>query len=299
MTENNDFKSGFVAIIGRPNVGKSTVLNYLVGEKIAIVTDKPETTRDKIQGVLTRDDAQVIFVDTPGIHKPINLLGKRITRLAKDSFLESDVIVFIIDLTRGITKEDRLIFDLIKEIKKPVILLLNKVDLVSKSLALPLIEEASRVRDFNEIIPTSATKGDNMGILLDKIIENLPRGPKYFSDDQLTDKTERFMAGEIVREKALEFTREEVPHSVAVLVDEFKKRPGKKLFYIRATIFIERHSQKKILVGHKGQMLKSIGESARKDIEEFLGKRAYLDLWVKVYENWRKDPNALRMLGYM
>lgn len=297
-TENNDFKSGFVAIIGKPNVGKSTVLNYLVGEKIAIVTDKPETTRDKIQGVLTRDDAQIIFVDTPGIHKPINLLGKRITHLAKDSLLESEVIVFILDLTKGIKKEDRLIFDLIKDINKPVIVVLNKADLVSKSLALPLIEEISRMREIKEIIPASAVKGDNMDVLMNKIIECLPYSPKHFSDDQLTDKTERFMVGEIIREKALELTREEIPHSVAVLVEEFKKRPRKKLFYIRATIFIERHSQKKILVGHKGQMLKGIGEAARKDIEEFLKKQVYLDLWVKVYENWRKDPAALRMLGY-
>ncbi len=298
MAEVKKFKSGFVAIIGRPNVGKSTIINRLVGEKVAIVTEKPETTRDKIRGILTRDDAQVIFVDTPGIHKPSNLLGKRITQLAKDSLPEADLIVFVLDITKGITAEDGIIFDLVKKARKPAILLINKVDIKSKSLALPMIEEASKLYPFKEIIPTSATKGDNMDVLLKKVIDNLPEGPKYFSDDQMTDKTERFMAGEIVREKALELTREEVPHSVAVLVEDFKERRN-KVAYIRATIFVERHSQKKIIVGHKGQMLKNIGEAARRDIETLLGRRVFLELWVKVQENWRKDPQALRMLGYV
>ncbi len=297
MGQASDFKSGFVAIIGRPNVGKSTILNYLVGEKIAIVTEKPETTRDRIRGILTRDDAQIIFVDTPGIHKPINLLGRHMTKSAKNTLLEVDLIVFVLDLTRGITAEDRIIFNLIKEAKKPTILLINKVDLVSKSRALPLIEEASDIYDFKEIIPTSATKADNMDVLLNKVIEHLPRGPKYFSDEQLTDKTERFMVGEMVREKALKLTRQEVPHSLAVLVEEFKERSN-KVSYIRATIFVEKHSQKKIVVGHKGQVLKKIGEAARHDIEGFLKRHVYLELWVKVYENWRKDPAALKMLGY-
>ncbi|MFH1778953.1 MAG: GTPase Era [Candidatus Omnitrophota bacterium] len=292
------FKSGYVAIIGKPNVGKSAVLNYLVGEKVAIVTEKPETTRDKILGILTREDVQVVFVDTPGIHKPRNLLGKHMTRIAKESLLEVDLIVFILDITSGITNEDEIIFNLLKDARKPAILLINKVDLVSKSLALPLIDEASKIYEFKEIIPTSATKGDNMDVLLKKVIEYLPQGPKYFSDEQLTDKTERFLVGELIREKALELTWEEIPHSIAVLVEEFKERPKKKLIYIRATIFIERHSQKKIVIGHKGQMLKNIGEAARKNIEDFLKKRIYLDLWVKVNENWRKDPQALKMLGY-
>lgn len=298
MSTIKPFKSGYVAVIGKPNVGKSAVLNYLVGEKVAIVTEKPETTRDKILGILTREDVQVVFVDTPGIHKPRNLLGKHMTRIAKESLLEVDLIVFILDITSGITSEDEVIFNLLKDARKPAILLINKVDLVSKSLALPLIDEASKIYEFKEIIPTSATKGDNMDVLLKKVIEYLPQGPKYFSDEQLTDKTERFLVGELIREKALELTWEEIPHSIAVLVEEFKERPKKKLIYIRATIFIERHSQKKIVIGHKGQMLKNIGEAARKNIEDFLKKRIYLDLWVKVYENWRKDPQALKMLGY-
>lgn len=299
MPTGRPFKSGYVAIIGKPNVGKSAILNYLVGEKVAIVTERPETTRDKISGILTRDDAQIIFVDTPGIHKPRNLLGKHMTRLAKESLLEVDLVVFILDITSGITNEDKIIFGLIQDAKKPAILLINKVDLVSRSLALPLIDEASKIYDFREIIPTSATRGDNMDVLLKKTIEYLPAGPKYFSDEQYTDKTERFMVSEMVREKALELTHQEVPHSIAVLVEEFKERPKKKLIYIRATIFVERTSQKKIIIGHRGQMLKNIGEAARKDMEDFFKKRVYLDLWVKVYENWRKDPQALKMLGYV
>lgn len=297
MAAEKGFKSGFAAIIGRPNVGKSTVLNRLVGEKVAIVTEKPETTRDRIQGILTRPDAQVIFIDTPGIHKPKTLLGKHMTRVAKDSLLEVDLIVFILDVTKGITQEDKLIFGLIKEAKKPAILLINKVDLRSKALVLPMIEESAKLYDFKEIIPTSATNGDNMEILLEKIIDHLPKGPKYFSDEQFTDKTQRFMVGEIVREKVLELTYQEVPHSVAVMVEEFAERP-KKIVYIRAVIFVERHSQKKIIVGHKGQMLRDIGATARKDIQKFLDKHVYLELWVKVCEDWRKDPKALKMLGY-
>jgi len=297
MAEKKIFKSGFAAIIGRPNVGKSTVLNRLVGEKIAIVTQKPETTRNKIQGILTRPDAQVIFVDTPGIHKPKNLLGKQITQVAKDTLLEVDLIIFIIDVTKGITPEDELIFNLVKAAKKPAILLINKIDLRSKSLALPLIEEAAKLYNFKEIIPTSASNGDNMDALLEKVIEYLPEGPKYFPDEQYTDKNEKFMVGEIVREKTLELTREEVPHSVAVLVEEFAERP-KKLVYIRAVIYVERSSQRKIIIGQKGQMLKLIGEAARRDIQKFLNRHAYLELWVKVHENWRKDPAALKMLGY-
>ncbi|KPK42721.1 MAG: GTPase Era [Omnitrophica WOR_2 bacterium SM23_29] len=299
MSTKRPFKSGYVAIIGKPNVGKSTILNYLVGEKVAVVTKKPETTRDKILGILTREDAQIVLLDTPGIHKPRNLLGKNMTRLAKESLLEVDLVVFVLDLTSGITDEDKIIFNLLRDSKKPSILLVNKIDLVSRSLALPLIDEASKIYDFKEIIPTSATKGDNMDALLEKIIEYLPEGPKYFSEEQLTDKSERFMAGEIVREKTLELTREEVPYSIAVSVEEFKERAKKKLIYIKATIFVEKNSQKKILIGHKGQMLKNIGEAARKDIEKFLGKHVYLDLWVKVYENWRKDPQALKVFGYV
>jgi len=298
MANERQFKSGYVAIVGKPNVGKSTILNFLVGEKVAIVAEKPETTRDKILGILNQEDAQIIFVDTPGIHKPRNLLGKHMTRLAEESLLEVDLILFVLDVTSGITDEDRIIFNLLKEVNKPAFLLINKVDLVRKSLILPLVDEASKIYEFKEIIPTSATKGDNMNVVLNKVIEYLPVGPEYFSREQLTDKSERFMVGEMVREKALELTRQEVPHSLAVLVEEFKERPGKNLVYIKAAVFVEKLSQRKIVIGQRGQKLKEIGEMARKDIEDFLNKRVYLDLWVKVYENWRKDPQAMRMLGY-
>ena len=297
MAEENKIKSGFVAIVGRPNVGKSTVLNRLVGEKVAIVTEKPETTRNRIQGILTNRDAQVVFVDTPGIHKPKNLLGKYITKAAKDSLLEVDLVIFIIDMAKGITDEDKLIFKLVKEAGKPALLLINKIDLKSKSLALPLIEEAAKLYDFKELIPTSALTGDNMDAVLAMVIKYLPYGPKMFPDGQFTDKTERFMTGEIVREKALELTHEEVPHSIAVLIEEFAERP-KKVTFIRATIYVERQSQKKIIVGHRGQMLKYIGEAARRDIQKLIGRHVFIELWVKVHENWRKDPQALKALGY-
>ncbi len=298
MANERQFRSGYVAIVGKPNVGKSTILNFLVGEKVAIVAEKPETTRDKILGILNQEDAQIIFVDTPGIHKPRNLLGKHMTRLAEESLLEVDLILFVLDVTSGIADEDRIIFGLLKEVNRPAFLLINKVDLVRKSLILPLVAEASKIYEFKQIIPTSATKGDNMHVVLNKVIEYLPVGPEYFSREQLTDKSERFMVGEMVREKALELTRQEVPHSLAVLVEEFKERPGKNLVYIKAVVFVEKPSQRKIVIGQRGQMLKEIGEMARKDIEDFLKKRVYLDLWVKVYENWRKDPQAMRMLGY-
>ena len=228
MAEEKKFKSGFVAIVGRPNVGKSTVLNRLVGEKVAIVTAKPETTRNKIRGILTNKDAQVAFVDTPGIHKPKNLLGKYITKAAKDSLLEVDLVIFIIDMTKGITDEDKLIFKMVKEAAKPAILLINKVDLRSKSLALPLIEESLKLYDFKEIIPTSATMGDNMDAVLAKVIEHLPSGPKLFSDDQLTDKSERFMAGEIVRENGRDYA-EAFAASLKLYLEVTRENPeGKK-----------------------------------------------------------------------
>jgi len=297
MTDEKQYKSGYAAIIGKPNVGKSTVLNSLIGEKVAIVSKKPQTTRNNITGILTREDAQVVFIDTPGIHEPWNLLGKNMVRLANESLNGVDLIIFVLDAKSGLRNEDENIFKIIKGENKPVIILINKVDLVDKLKVLPLIDTISKMGTFKEIIPVSAEKGDNMDVLLKKIIENLPYGPKYFPDDQITDKNERFIVAELIREKVLILSHEEIPHSVAVLVEEFKERT-KSLIYIRATVFVEKLSQKKIIVGHKGQMLKKIGEKARKDMQAFFNKRIYLDLWVKVYENWRKDAQALRMLEY-
>jgi GTP-binding protein Era len=292
------YKSGFVSIIGKPNAGKSTVLNFLVGEKVAIVSEKPETTRDKIQGILTLPEAQIVFVDTPGIHKPRILLGKQMVRRAKESLLESDLILLMIDAASGVDENDRIMISLLEGLKTPAFLLLNKIDLIKKSKVLTLIEEFVKLYDFKESIPISSVKGDNMDVLLKKIIEYLPEGEKFYPEDQLTDKHQRFIVKEMIREKALEFTHQEVPHSVAVLVDEMKKKKN-DLVYIKAVIFVERDSQKVILIGKKGQMLKKIGESARIEVEKMLNKRVYLDLWIKVYKNWRKDEHALKMLGYI
>jgi len=293
------FKSGYIAIIGKPNVGKSLILNKLLGEKVAIVSKKPETTRDKIQGILTKKEYQAVFIDTPGIHKPKLLLGQQMVRRAKETLFDADIILFVLDIKTGIDAEDKLILELVKDIKKPVILAINKVDLARKERLLPVMEEAAKLHDFKEIIPTSAFSGDNMDVLLNKIVEILPEGPMFYPQDQLTDKSERFIAGEMIREKVLEFTHEEVPHSVAVLVEEMKFREGKDLFYIRAVVFVERDTQRAILIGRGGSMLKKIGEESRKEIENFLGKRVYLDLWIKVHKDWRKDEHALKMLGYI
>jgi GTP-binding protein Era len=298
-TSGGGFKSGYVAIVGKPNVGKSTILNRLVGEKIAIVSPKPQTTRSRILGILTTVRAQIVFLDTPGIHKPHVLLGKAMVRAAQQSLFESDLILFTTDVTTGLDEEDQIIFRLLSDVKNPVILLINKIDAVSKSRILPLIDEASKIREFKEVIPVSATGGENMNLLLERIIDYLPEGPKYYPDDQLTDKTERFLVSELIRERVLKFMYQEVPYSVAVYVTDMKERPGRDVVYISATIYVERDSQKGILIGHKGEMLKKIGQLSRQEIEEMLKKKVYIELWVKVLKDWRKDERALQMLGYL
>ena len=296
MEKAEPFKSGFVALVGRPNVGKSTIINAFVGEPVAIVTPKPETTRDAIRGIMTRSDAQVVFVDTPGMHTPRNLLGKRMVRTAQHALDEADVIVMIIDAARGVCDEDRRVLAIVKQANKPRLCVINKVDRIDKRLSLPLIEDLARENCFADIVPVSATKGANMDVLLNLIIAALPNGPACFPADELTDKSERFMVAERIREKALRFTHEEIPHALAVHVDEFSERKKKDVTYICATLFVERQAHKKILIGAKGSMLKKIGAAARKDIEAFLGKRVYLELWVKVRENWRKDERAIKEL---
>jgi len=297
--EKEKFKAGFVAVIGKPNVGKSTVLNYLMGYKISIVTQKPETTRNTIQAVLTRKDAQIVFVDTPGMHKPKNLLGKSMVRGIKSTIDDVDLVVCVCDVVKRLNKEDELLFAALKGCGKPCIAVVNKADAKKKGYLLPVIEQLGGVGIFDEIIPTSAIKGDNMEELLNMIVEYLPEGPQLFPDDQLTDKSERFLAAEMVREKVLLLTHQEIPHSVAVLIDEYSEHATKNMITVRATIFVERQSQKKIIIGKKGEMLKNIGSAARVDLQELCGKKVFLDLWVKVYENWRKDPNALKMLNYV
>ncbi len=292
------FKAGKVAIIGRPNVGKSTLLNVLVKEKVCIVSEKPETTRDNIQGIISDKDFQVVFVDTPGMHRPKNLLGKLMVRKAQASVTETDLNIILIDAHSGITKEDIEIFDLISD--KLNFLIINKMDKIDRRQVLPLIEKAQKF-NFKEIIPISALKKDGTDIVFKKILEYLPEGLPLFPEDQLTDKNERFMVQEIIREKTLEITYQEVPHSIAVTVEEMKEkkdRENKDIVYIRANIYCEKTSQKGIIIGKDGKMLKKIGEDSRKDIENLLQKKVFLDLWVKVYENWRKDPFALKNLGY-
>jgi GTP-binding protein Era len=292
------FKAGKVAIIGRPNVGKSTLLNVLVKEKVCIVSEKPETTRDNIQGIISDKDFQVVFVDTPGMHRPKNLLGKLMVRKAQASVTETDLNIILIDAHSGITKEDIEIFDLISD--KLNFLIINKMDKIDRRQVLPLIEKAQKF-NFKEIIPISALKKDGTDIVFKKILEYLPEGFPLFPEDQLTDKNERFMVQEIIREKTLEITYQEVPHSIAVTVEEMKEkkdRENKDIVYIRANIYCEKDSQKGIIIGNDGKMLKRIGEVSRKDIENFLQKKVFLDLWVKVYKNWRKDPFALKNLGY-
>lgn len=292
----NTYKSGYIAVIGKPNVGKSTIINHLIGQRLAIVTPKPQTTRDNILGILTTESYQMIFIDTPGIHKPKTLLGKHMVKQAKASLGDADIVLFILEAF-GITDEDELVGNILKEFKKPVFLLVNKVDLVQKDEILPLIDEVQKMHTFQEVIPISATKGDNMDLLKQKLIETLLIGPQYYPEDQLSDKNERFFVSEIIREYALRYLREEVPHSVAVKIEEMKDRSD-KLSYINAIIYVERDSQKMIIVGEKGHQIKKIGEESRKQLEKFLGKKIYLELWVKVSKNWRKNPTILKSLGY-
>ncbi|TXL68005.1 GTPase Era [Cerasibacillus terrae] len=293
----NEYKSGFISIIGRPNVGKSTFLNYVIGQKIAIMSDKPQTTRNKIQGVLTREDAQFVFIDTPGIHKPKHRLGDFMVKLSENTLNEVDVILFMINVEEGYGKGDQYILDLLQSVKKPIFLLLNKVDLIHQDDILPLIDFYRQKCDFAEIVPISALKGDNVSELLNLIGNYLPKGPQYYPADQVTDHPERFIISEFIREKALQLTKEEVPHSIAVVIDSIEKRKSNAI-YIQASIITERASQKGIIIGKQGKMLKEIGMKARKDIEALLGTKVFLDLWVKVKKDWRNKPSRLQEFGF-
>jgi GTP-binding protein Era len=295
---NSGFKSGFVAIIGRPNVGKSTLLNTLVGQKIASISDKPQTTRNRIQGILTNDDFQIIFLDTPGMHKPKHLLGEYMVNVARRAMEEVDGIIFVVDPVSGIGGGDQYIADYIRNIETPKILVLNKIDVISSQKAKEYEDALDSLGEFHKVIKISALRNINTGKLIDELIGILPEGPMYYPADMVTDHPERFIIAELIREKVLELTRDEVPHSVAVDVQEMKSRHDKDLVSINALIYVERDSQKGIIVGKGGQMLKEIGMLARLDIEALLGSRVYLDLWVKVKRNWREDEKSLRMFGY-
>ncbi|MBP8036759.1 MAG: GTPase Era, partial [Negativicutes bacterium] len=291
------YKSGFVAVVGRPNVGKSTLLNQIIGQKIAIVSDTPQTTRNRILGILTLPDAQILFLDTPGIHKPQHKLGEYMVNSARSALREVDLILFVSDVTESVGPGERFILDMLKQEQTPVILVLNKVDLVAKDKLLPIISQYSAFRDFAAIVPVSALAGSNVDRLLSVIKDLLPEGPQYYPEDEVTDQPERVVAAEFIREKIFRLTREEIPHSTAVEVEEMKTRPNGDVF-LRATIYVERESQKGIIIGAKGAMLKEIGQQARLDMENIFGSRFFVDLWVKVKNDWRNKEGSLRMFGY-
>jgi GTP-binding protein Era len=294
---NEHFRSGFVSLIGRPNAGKSTLLNALVGQKVAIVADKPQTTRTSIQGVVTLPEAQIVFVDTPGIHKADSPLNKRLMDTVRAALEERDLLLFLADATRAPDDEDRRAVDVVQKTGTPVMLVLNKVDLVrEKARLLPLIEQYRAMHDFAEYFPVSALKRDGLDDLRRLIVERLPEGPAYFPEDYVTDQPERFLAAELVREKVLLATRQEVPHSVAVTVDRWEETPAITRIY--ATIRVEREGQKGIVIGSGGETLKKIGTLARQEMERLFGVKIYLDLHVRVQPGWRENPVFLDTLDW-
>ena len=291
------FKSGFISIIGRPNVGKSTLLNHLVGQKIAIMSDKPQTTRNKIQGILTLPDAQMIFIDTPGMHKPKHKLGDFMVKVAMNTLNEVDLILFMINATEKFGPGEAFILERLQEVKTPVFLVINKIDRIHPDDLLLIIDDYREKFPFVEIVPVSALKGNNTDRLVEVIKSYLPEGPKYYPDEQITDHPERFIIAELIREKILHLTREEIPHSVAVLIDEISRMESGTV-HVMATIIVERPSQKGIIIGKQGKMLKEIGKRARLEIEPLLGSKVYLELWVKVQKDWREKISLIREFGY-
>lgn len=289
-------KSGFIALVGRPNVGKSTLLNAIMGRKIAITSDKPQTTRNIIQGIYTDNDSQMIFIDTPGIHKPKNRLGKILNKEAYISMDDVDIILFLVDITENLGKGDKFIIDLFKNTSKPVILVINKIDRLPKSEILHKIEEYKDLYDFDEIVPVSAVKGDNIDRLISVLKGKLTDNIKYYEDDVVTNVSNSFMISEIIREKILELTHEEVPHSVNVVTEDISY--DKNVVNIKAMIVIDRENLKRIIIGKQGTMIKEIGRRARIEIEELLGKKVYLELFVKVIEKWRDREKYLNEIGY-
>lgn len=299
MKEQQSYKSGFISIIGRPNVGKSTFLNRVIGQKIAIMSDKPQTTRNKIQGVLTRDHTQMIFIDTPGIHKPKHKLGEFMIKVSKNTLREVDLIMFMVNAEQGLGKGDEFILELLEGTKTPVFLVINKIDQIHPDELIQIIESYKGKFPFAEIIPISALQGNNVDNLLETIEKYLPEGPQYYPADQVTDHPERFIISELIREKVLHLTREEIPHSIAVVIDKIKRdEENENMIRVQATIMVERDSQKGIVIGKRGALLKEVGTLARKDIEMLLGSKVYLELWVKVQKDWRNKSTHLRDFGY-
>ena len=292
-----DFRSGYVAIIGRPNVGKSTLLNGVLGEKVSIVTSRPQTTRRRIIGIRTTGQSQIIFIDTPGFHRPQNKLGEFMVKEARESLKDADIILFLVE-PRSPGHGDTFIIERLKEQGKvcPVLLLINKIDLVKKSELLPIIDEYHLCYPFDVIFPLSALNAEDVKLLLKDVEERLPHGPKYYPDDIVTDQYERFVVGEMIREKVMEVTEEEVPHSVAVEIVQWTERED-GMILLSANIYVERKGQKGIIIGKGGERLKVIGSAARADIEKFLGRKVFMELWVKVKEGWRSDTRVLKDLG--
>lgn len=294
----SEHKSGFVSIIGRPNVGKSTFVNRVIGHKIAIMSDKPQTTRNKIQGVMTQEDAQIIFLDTPGIHKPKHKLGDYMMRVARNTLAEIDAIMFMVNINEEIGRGDEYIMEMLKHVDTPVFLVLNKIDLVHPDDLMPKIEQYQTYMDFTETVPISALEGHNVDHFIEVLKSYLPEGPKYYPDDQISDHPEQFVVSELIREKILHLTSEEIPHSIGVNVDRMIKESESRV-RIEATIFVERNSQKGIVIGKGGKKLKEVGKRARLDIEHLLGSKVYLKLWVKVQKEWRNKVNFIRQMGYI
>ena len=304
----SEYRSGFVGLIGKPNVGKSTILNAFVGHKISITSPRPQTTRHRILGILTRPTAQVIFIDSPGWHKPHHPLGRYLVTVAKGVIEEADVLLTVIDAVSGVGQEDEWVFEQARRTTRPTILAINKVDLVAKSSVLPTIARCAALNLFEELIPVSAVTGDNMESLLTQLIARLPPGPRWYEPEQLTDQSTDQVIREFIREQVLRATRQEVPHAVAVLLDAVTSKdqpptaqgPSQRLgvMVIQATILVEREGQKAIIIGKKGERLKQIGTACRLELERWLGRRVFLDLWVKVAKEWRTNSAILRQLGY-
>ena len=297
MNKKEGFKSGFVSIIGRPNVGKSTLLNRIVGQKVAIMSDVPQTTRNKIQGVVTSDDSQIVFIDTPGIHKPQTRLNDFMLKSAYSTFNEVDLVLFMVNAAEKRGAGDNFILEKLKNLRTPKFLVINKIDQVKPEELLKIIMDYTSDNEFNEVIPISAIQGNNVDEMMATIKKYMPEGPQFYPDDQVTDHPEYFVVSEFIREKILQLTKEEVPHSVAVVVESMLRNEDDKV-HVHATIIVDRASQKGIIIGKGGKMLKEIGVRARRDIEAMLGDKIYLELWVKVQKDWRDKQSYLQDYGY-
>lgn len=295
--DNPNFKSGFVALIGRPNVGKSTLLNCVIGQKVAIMSNVAQTTRNKIQGIYTTDDAQIVFIDTPGIHKPQTKLGDFMEKSSLSALDEVDAILYVVNAQEDRGAGDNFIIDRLKTVKQPIYLIINKIDQVTPDRLVAVTEQYKNVLPFDQIIPVSALQGNNVNALLKQLVSDLPNGPQYYPADQVSDHPERFVVAELIREKIFELTRQEIPHSVAVDIESIKRK-NETTIDVSATIIVERDSQKGIVIGKGGSMLKKIGTLARQDIERLMGDKVYLQLWVKVVDHWRDKASMLKAYGY-